>query len=172
MQKVKIFKKTTAISALLLMVLLTSGCASVQWNFEDYWKNRTASVSDKQGELRADALQKYGYSGQYDEIFAETLTLTPFVAMPGDNMRYELHYGVLSPQKNKKFVISEMVVLSGNGETITLAQRQTEKPQGSHISTMQFDIPKDLDPGTYKIITTISSGNLKKTVQGEFIVKR
>lgn len=131
-----------------------------------------ASPSDKQGGSRADAAKKYGYRGQHDEIFTETPVLSPAVARPGENMRYELQYAVLSPQKDKRFIVSEVVVLSGGGETIGLAQRQTEKPQGTHISTMQFDIPKDLVPGTYKIITTLSSGNLKKTVHGEFVVRR
>lgn len=155
-----------------LFIFQTVGCASVQKDMLTFLDNLKASLSDKEGGSRGDAVLKYGYRDKHDEIFTDQPVVSPAVAKPGDSVRYELQYAVLSPQRDKRFVVSEIVVLTGGGETTVLAKRESEKPQGMHISTLQFDIPKDLDPGTYKIISTITSGSLKKTVQGEFVVRR
>lgn len=155
-----------------LIIFQTVGCASVQKDMTTFWDNLKATLSDKEGGSRGDAVQKYGYRGKHDEIFTEQPVVSPAVSKPGDSVRYESQYAVLSPQIDKRFVVSEIIVLTGGGDTTVLAKRKSEKLQGMHISTLQFDIPKDLDPGTYKIISTISSEGLKKTVQGEFVVRR
>jgi hypothetical protein len=157
---------------LLLFVLQASGCASIEKDMANFWNSPNGSQTEKQGSTREDAIQKYGYKGERDEIYTDSPILIPAVARPGDTINHKLQYALLAPQGNKRFVVSEFIILYSSRETMDLIKREAEKPQGIHVSTFQFTIPKDLDPGIYKIITTISSGSLKKTVEGEFVVKQ
>ncbi len=168
----ELHKKRALIFVLLFVFLQTSGCASLQKDLSDFWNKLKAGHSDSQVGSRNEAAKKYGYTEKTDELFTELPNFSSTLVRPGDTVRYELQYAILSPKKEKVFTMSEVVVLVGSGETIILAQRQTEKAQGLHILKLQLDIPKDIDPGKYKIITTLSSGGLKKTVLGEFVVTR
>jgi len=157
---------------LSLFVFQLAGCSAVKKDMAHIWNSLKGNQTEKQSGSREDAAQKYKYKGQRDELFAEPPVLTPAVARPGDTINHELQYTLLSQQKNKRFVVSEVVILSSSSETMDLVKREAEKPQGTHVSTLQFTIPKDLDAGTYKIISSLSAGNLKKTVQGEFVVRQ
>ncbi len=54
---------------------------------------------------------------------------------------------------------------------IELTKRESEKAQGTHISVLQFIIPKDIEPEQYKLTTTINMGEQKKVVSGYFIIR-
>jgi hypothetical protein len=153
---------------LLFFMLQISGCASLQKDMATFFDKLTG----KQAGTREEAVMKYGYSGQRDVIFAEPPVITPAVARPGDTIVSEFQYSLLAPQKDKSFVVSEVVILSSSRETMNLVKREAVKPQGTHVSTLQFTIPKDLDAGKYKITSSLSAGSIKKTVQGEFVVRQ
>lgn len=156
---------------LLLCIVQLAGCASVQKDMAAFFDKLNASQSGKQAGTREDAVLKYRYNGQREVIFAEPPVITPAVARPGDIIVSEFQYSVLAPQKNKSFLVSEVVILTSSRETMDLVKREAVKPQGTYVSTLQFTIPKDLDDGTYKIISSLSAGNVKRTVQGEFVVR-
>ena len=165
-------KKSLFVFVLLFFIVQLAGCASVQKDMAAFFDKLNASQSGKQAGTREDAVLKYRYNGQREVIFAEPPVITPAVARPGDTIIYEFQYSVLAPQKNKSFVVSEVVILSSSRERMDLVKREAVKPQGTHASTLQFTIPKDLDAGKYKITSSLSAGSIKKTVQGEFVVRQ
>ncbi|MBF0338891.1 MAG: hypothetical protein HQL05_13805 [Nitrospirae bacterium] len=169
---------------LLLFFLQSAGCASIgmalaervvtvalEKGMANSENNQKGIQTEKQGNTREYAIQRYDYKGNRDEIYTDPQILSPAVARLGDTINYKLQYALLASQENKLFVVSEIVILYSSKETIELVKREAEKPQGMHVSTLQFTIPKDLDPGKYKIISTLSSGSLKKTVESELVVR-
>jgi hypothetical protein len=156
----------------LLFMLQLAGCASFREDMISSWNRLKGNQSEAQGRGREDAVLKYGYKGQREKIYAEFPIITPEVARSGDTINYELQYAILAPQKNKLFVISEAIVLSKGRDAMVLMKREVEKPQGIHVAKLRFTIPKDLEAGLYKIVTTITLGNLEKVVQTEFTLRK
>lgn len=87
-------------------------------------------------------------------------------------MKQELQYTLFAPQREKNFKVSETVILSGGGIRIELPKKESEKAQGTHLSVLQFIIPRDIKAGDYRLDTRVSAGTHEKTVSGSFRVKR
>jgi hypothetical protein len=121
---------------------------------------------------REAAVLRYGYKGIEENIIAESPVITPAYAKPGDLIRQELQFILLSQNAEELFIISEAVTILIGKESVELLRRETEKEQGIHLSVVQITLPQDLKPGEYTLITTISSGETKKTVTGSFSVKK
>ncbi len=152
-----------------------SGCATIsptvekiQGGIVGFWEKVKGEQKEKQTATREEAIRKYNYNGLKDELIIEPPLITPNVVSPGTKIKQELQYTLLAPQKGKNFKISETVILSGSEMQIELSKKESDKAQGIHVSTLQFVIPKDLTPGDYKIVTTISTGTQKKVVIGSF----
>ena len=64
----------------------------------------------------------------------------------------------------------EFEALVRGSESYPLSKRDVVRPQGSHVSTLKFTLPKDLPPGDYTLVTTIVSGPLTRTVQAPLSV--
>jgi hypothetical protein len=155
----------------------TSGCATIQPTIKglqeklvDFWKN--IKGEERQIKTREESIRKYQYKGLQDELFIEAPVISPNVVNPGDKIKQEFKYTLLAPKEEKKFIVSEKVVLSSSKDTIDLPERKSEKTQGTHLSIIQFIIPEDLESGEYKLITTIITGKQKKTVSASFKVSR
>ncbi len=138
---------------LFVLVSAISGCAGVQKS------------------PREEAIHAYGYKGSEDEVFVRTPTLTPAVVSAGDRLTRVLPFTVLAPQKETTFTVLEIVTMSGKGILIELSRKDSEIPQGTHTSTVQFIIPKDLPRGNYELITTIIANGIEKKAFGNFVVE-
>lgn len=150
--------------------LLISGCAPQK---KVYVKEDAESRQFERliGSRKA-AIERYGYKGIEENIIAESPVITPAYVKPGELIRQELQFILLSQHIEDRFIVLETVLISIGKESIELLNRETEKEQGIHLSVVQITLPKDLKPGEYTLITTISSGETKKTVTGSFSVKR
>jgi hypothetical protein len=164
---------------LFLLGIQLTGCTTVQTGYStvqkemtSFWNRVKVTLKEIQGGSREDAVVKYHYKGQRDAIFVELPAITPSVAKPDDTIDYELQYALLSPQRDKRFTITETAFLTINGEPMELMRKDSDKAQGIHVSSLEFTIPRDLDPGIYKIVSTIKTGNLIKKVEGKFTVKK
>lgn len=135
---------------------------------EAFWKRLRGQMAEEQTGARDEALRKYGLEGLRQGLIVERPVITPEVAKPGDIVKQELQFALLATEEGKRFNVSEVIVLSSSKDTFELVRRSSEKAQGIHLSTIQFTIPADLDPGEYTITTTLSIGDQKKTVRGIF----
>ncbi|MDI6891235.1 MAG: hypothetical protein QMC83_09935 [Thermodesulfovibrionales bacterium] len=172
--------------SVVIFIFLTSfilGCVTVERKGDtiviDPWKKIGEKIGDffaklkgetteKQTGEREEAVKKYEYKGFKEELLIERPIITPEIAKPGDKVRQELRFALLAPEEGKRFNVSEVVILSSSKDTIELIKRDTEKEQGIHLSAIEFTIPSDLEPGEYKLLTTINIGEQKKTVSGSF----
>jgi hypothetical protein len=132
------------------------------------------STAPKIGEtgLREEAVQAYRYQGLRDEVIVEPPTLSSVAVSPGDMMGIELKVTVLSPQKEKRFKVLEIMTLSAADVRIELVRKELERPQGSYVSTFQVLIPKDIPPGDYTIVATVSAEDQQVTKRVGFQVKK
>lgn len=140
---------------------------------EAFWKKIKGRTTEEQTGAREESLLKYGLEGLRQGLIVEQQPIiTPEVAKPGDRVKEELQFALLSPEEGKHFKVSESIVLSSSKETMELIKRDTEKPQGIHLSTIEFTLPADLDIRDYKLITTINIGEQKKIVSESFVLMK
>jgi len=169
-----------AITLLWLLFLINiSGCATIQLTLKElqekiavFWEGIKGEKTEEQVGTREEAAKKYGYKGLKEELIVENPIITPEVIKPGDTVKQEIQYALLAPQKEKKFNVSETVILTSGKDTVELIKRSSERTQGMHLSTIKFTIPADLEPGEYTLITMLSSGEQKRTVSGKFRVEK
>jgi hypothetical protein len=143
----------TVIPVLVSLALLVSACALT-----------------RPPDMREEAVRAYHYPGLRDEIIVEPPKLSPPTVNPGGKITREIKLTVLSPEKNKKFNVTETTTLSGSGLSIVLSRQESERPQGSHISTIHVTLPKDLPPGLYTLFTTVATEDRQVRQKGDFRV--
>jgi len=169
-------KKNLKLFILILLLINFSGCATIQQTIKEWQEKIAKETQEKQKEkhigAREVALQKYGPEGLKEGLIVESLVIMPKIVKPGDRVKQELQFGLLAPEEEKVFTISETIILSGNRDTIELIKRVSQKPQGIHLSTIEFTIPEDLSPGEYILITILETGEKKRIVNGSFKVEK
>jgi hypothetical protein len=143
---------------LAIIVFVISGCANLGGD-----KAPTKT--------REEAVQRYNYRGDKNELFAEAPSITPVVAANGGSVTQIYRFAVLAPDVNKRFQVQEVVTLSGGDIVIELSRKVFEKTQAIHTTTMQFVIPKDLPRGNYNLITIIGIDGSAKKLTAQFSVR-
>jgi len=116
-------------------------------------------------------IKKDEAKGDGEELIVEAPVITPKVVRVGERIRQELQFTLLSAQEGRLFNVLETVFISDGSDTIELTMKETRKSQGIHKSIVQFVIPKDLNTGEYRLITTVRTEKEYKTVGGNFRVK-
>ena len=163
----------TSIKVLILLIavllqMTISGCATVH----EVWDKILGKQFEKQIRTREEAAKSYGYKGLTDELIVEPPIITPHVAGPGARVKQELQFTLLSPQEERRFQVTKIIDISIGKDTIELARRKSIMIQGTHIVMLQFVMPRDIEPGEYKITTSISTEKRRKIVHGSLKVKR
>jgi hypothetical protein len=125
---------------------------------------------DKQVASRAEAAKKYEYKTNEEKLEIEDSSVSPLNIAPGVAVESNVQYTVLSPVETQSMKITEIRTLSDGKEMTELAKREVMRAQGTHISTMKFTMPKDIDKGGYTLITTISDGKQIKTTKNQMKV--
>jgi surface antigen len=122
---------------------------------------------DKQVASRAEAAKKYEYIPQKSEekLEIESSSLTSQDVTVGSTVESNIQYTVLAPVETQKMKVTETRTLVNGNERTDLAKREVIRDQGTHISTMKFTMPKDIEKGDYTLITTVSDGKQTKTVK-------
>jgi hypothetical protein len=156
---------------IIALTILLSGCALIK---PEPQTAEETSAREKALELeraRDSAAQRYRYQALRDELIVEKPVLSADQVSPGGQLNQETRYVVLSPDRKKLFKVLEVTVLSGPGILIELSRKETEKSQGTHVSTLQLTIPNDLPLGLYTLVTTISTPeqSFKRTVTFQVI---
>lgn len=119
---------------------------------------------DKQVASRDEATKKYENSTKEKKIEIEDSFITPKDGvLPGTMVESNVQYTVLDPVEAKNIQIVETRTLTNGKDMIELAKREVIRSQGTHISTLKFTMPEDIDKGDYTLITTISDGDQTKT---------
>ncbi len=121
---------------------------------------------------REAAIQRYGHKGIEENIIIESPVITPSDVRHGDAIRQQLQFGILSDNKEDRFIVTETIVILIDNELLELLNVKSEKEQGIHLSDVQIILPKDLNIGQYNLITTITTGEKKKIVTGSFNLKK
>jgi hypothetical protein len=119
---------------------------------------------------RDEAARLYHYQGLRDELIVDTPKLSSLTAKPGETLTREVTFALLSPHKEKQFQVTETVTLAGAGLAVELSKRSWEKSQGSHSSTIQITVPRDLPAGNYTLVTKIGTDEQQITKKTDFRV--
>jgi zinc-ribbon domain len=131
----------------------------------------TAKFCPKCG-IRVEGPERYlKAEGLTDELVVEPPIITPHVAGPGDKIKQELQFTLLSPREERRFKVTKIIDISIGKDTIELARRKSGMTQGTHISILQFVMPRDIEPGEYKITTATGIEKRRKIVHGSLKVK-
>ncbi len=161
---------------IIVLIILSSlsfqfiGCAEIKQKASYYWGKIKSEFSDKKTGSRENAVQRY--KGSQEKLIVEQPVITPDIVSPGQKINQTLQYVLICPQKERMVTISETVSIATGKEKIEIAEKESVKAQGIYESIVEITIPQDLNPGEYKLITTISAGELRKTVSGNFKVRR
>jgi mannitol-specific phosphotransferase system IIBC component len=120
---------------------------------------------DKQTASRAEAAKKYEYKDKEKKLEIEDAAVKPQDITPGAKVETTVLYSVLTPDAGQNVKITETRTLISGQERMELAKREVIRPQGTHLSTMKFTLPKDIEKGDYTLIITISDGKQTKTAK-------
>jgi len=120
---------------------------------------------DRQVASRAEAAKRYEYRAREEKLEIEGAVIQPQNVSPGSTVEAHVQYTILLPTETQQTRITEARTLVNGRERIELARRDVVRPQGTHISTMKFTMPKDIAKGDYTLITTISDGTRSKTAK-------
>ena len=120
---------------------------------------------DKQTASRAEAAQKYEYTAKDEKLEIENSSIVPEEIASGSTVESRVQYTVLAPAETKQIKVTETRILANGNERLELAKREVVRAQGTHISTMKFTMPKDIEKGDYTLISTISDGKRTKTAK-------
>ncbi len=141
-----------------------NGCA-------EFRKRTDGIFGDSSAGLRDEAVVRYNYKGASDEVFVEPPSVSPNIASAGESIVQTIRFAALSPDAHKRFMVTEIVTLSGKNILLELSRKSAERPQGSQISSIRFELPGGLARGAYKLISTISIGTAEKRQSAHFRVK-
>lgn len=129
---------------------------------------------DKQAASRAEAARKYDYGRRETEsrLEIEESSFMPRTVTLGSAGKVQslVQYTVLAPDAEQKVRIKEIRTIVKGNERIELAEREVIRTQGTFVSEMKFEMPKDIDRGDYTLVTTITDGRHTKTVRDSFRV--
>jgi hypothetical protein len=153
-----------ALISLAFVLAVLFGCAGFQ-------KRVDGLFGDSATDIRDEAAVKYNYKGVRDEVFVEPPTISPNIVSAGDTIIQTTQFAVLSPDKYKKFKVTEIVTLSGKDILLELSRKDSERPQGAQVSTVTFTVPSGLARGIYRLIATISIPGMERKQTGNFRVK-
>lgn len=127
------------------------------------------NYQDRQIASRAEAAQRYAVS-QQPRLEVESSTNRPGRVSPGSTVESQVGYTVLAPSITTDVKVTESRTLVRGSERFALSSREVVRPQGTHLSTLKFTLPKDLAAGDYTLVTTVASGALSRTVQSPLSV--
>ena len=127
------------------------------------------NYQDRQIASRAEAAKRYALESQ-PRLEVESHVNKPTRIGAGAPVESQVGYTVLVPGSASDVKVSESRTLVRGSESYPLSKRDVVRPQGSHVSTLKFTLPKDLPPGDYTLVTTIVSGPLTRTVQAPLSV--
>jgi len=113
---------------------------------------------DRQVMAREDAARKYRYTGREEKLEIDDSAVRPIEVAQGTPAEASALYTVLAPNPNQTVRITEIRTIVNGKERLELSRRDVVRGQGSHLSTMKFKIPEDMNKGDYSLITTISDG--------------
>lgn len=122
------------------------------------------NYQDRQIASRAEAAQRYALANQ-PKLEVESSLNHPSRVAAGAAVESQVGYTVLMPASAQDVKVTESRVLVRGQDQFPLSKREVVRPQGSHLSTLKFTLPKDLPAGDYALVTTIASGPLSRTVQ-------
>ncbi len=125
---------------------------------------------DRQVASRDEAAKKYEYKAEKEDINVEDTSVTPQNIKPGSAVDTSVQYTVLAPSENQQINVTETRTLINGKEKMELAKRDVVRPQGTHVSTMRFTVPNDIEKTDYTLVTTVSTPKQKKTAKNRFKV--
>jgi len=125
---------------------------------------------DKQIASRVEAAQKYKYKAKEEKLEIEDSLIVPRDVTPGSTVEAHVQYTLLAPTEAQQLKVTETRILANGNERLELAKRGVLRAQGTHISTMRFTIPKDIEKGDYTLITIVSDGKQTRTAKSPFKV--
>lgn len=123
------------------------------------------SYYDKQIASRTEAAKKYEYKATEEKLEIEDSLVVPQNVSPGSTVEAYVQYTLLAPYETQQIKVTETRILANGNERLELAKREVVRTQGTHISTMKFTMPKDIEKGDYTLITTISDGKQTKAAK-------
>lgn len=119
---------------------------------------------DRQTASRAEAARRYAVNSQ-PRLEMESSVNAPSRAQPGSTVESQVGYTVLSGNPGDTMQVQESRTLVMGQDSYPLSKRQVLKPQGSHVSTLKFTLPKDLLPGRYTLVTTLTTAGLTRSAR-------
>jgi hypothetical protein len=134
------------------------GCAEVQTEWDKF--------------QRGTPVRKTGYLGQKDRITFSPPLIQPGTVARGEKLSYQISYTLHSPDESKEFLVVEEITLSGSHLHMELSRKIVKKRQGNHVMKIEFNLPPDLWPGPYEIMSTVRIGELEKQQSGRFTLEQ
>ncbi len=118
---------------------------------------------------RATAARQVGYvpmSGNLVEV--QKSEVEPLPARPGQSVVLRVEYSVLAPNPDQRVDLKEWRAIRKSGETVMgPVERDARREQGVFTSAYQFQVPSNMAPGEYTVLTVLETGDGQKRAASE-----
>ncbi len=114
---------------------------------------------------RDNAIKRYVERHTHAQLFLEDASVNIKKDDSVSSIKANVVYTVLGPENIQEMQIKERRVLFAVHKRIDIDDRLIKLPQGTFISEIEFTLPKQIQKGTYTLLTTISDGKNIKRVE-------
>jgi len=142
----------------------------------DMGTSAVSAYHDEKIRSREDALRKYNDMDmdrrrKRIRLFIEdSLVITEHIK-PGSVVEANVQYTLLAPVDTQNVTLTEKRILFNGGHSLELDEREVERTQGTFLSTIRFEIPRDMPKGNSVLLTTISDGRSARAAQSVINIK-
>ena len=104
------------------------------------------------------------------ELHYEESNVLPSVTSPGSMLEASIQYALLGAGQGAP-VVESRKLLAGDRLIAELSEKSFARADGTWVSTSQFRVPGNLQPGVYTIMQRIQAGNLQISGANQFTIQ-
>jgi len=120
------------------------------------------------GDRAAAARQVGSMPRDRDIVEVQKSEVEPLPVKAGQSVVLRVEYSVLAPNPDQRVELTEWRAIRKSGETVMgPVERDTRREQGVFTSAYQFQVPSNMAPGEYTVLTVLETGDGQKRAASE-----
>ncbi len=107
---------------------------------------------------REETVKTFDYDpSKGDLIRVENISTSPQKVSPGESVNLKMDYAVLTPSGNSQTPVTEIREITHNGRTVGNPEVRVVRADGTYESNIPLQLPREADPGVYKVRMTVQT---------------
>ena len=125
-----------------------------------------------QKRTKDETAKKYDYKPSEGTVIRiEDVSISPFVAKPGDKVAMKMTYAVLGVATGKELEITETREIRYQGEMYGKPQISVSRSDGTYSSSIPLTLPTDAKKGKYSVVMTVQGPTVSDSKETSFQIQ-